>query len=182
LIGYISYDGSIVVEIIIKIKNMSKTTRGKHIQKLSYMAGFFDGEGSIYITKTLNKRSGNYVYILGIGCSNSEREPIDILHNMFSPYRKTHTHTYGRKSTYKDCYIWVATSNVALNFLKIIEPYLLVKKKQAMLGIKFQEWRNELPRASRKRTPDIIKESEKYRYEMKKLNGTLNWNVSSRND
>ncbi len=152
---------------------MSKTTRGKHISQLNYLAGFFDGEGSIYITRINNKRSGNIWYRLGLGCSNSDKRPIDLLHKVFSPIRTTYSYVPGRKKGYKPAHSWLATGNVAKEFLEIIEPYLMVKKEQARLGIKFQEWRNSLPNTGKPRPSQNIKKCEWYRQKMKKLNGII---------
>lgn len=169
---------------------MSKTTRGK--LTLSYLAGFFDGEGSICITKINNKRSGNIWYRLYIGCANSERKPIDILHNLFSLYRKVYTRKIarlhpvrtvdGRKENYKPSHVWAATGPTALNFLNIMGPLLIVKKKQAKLAIKFQNWRNSLSNPGKKRPQWVMDKCEEYRQEMKKLNGVIAAATTKRKD
>jgi len=148
---------------------MHKITRGKHIS-LEYLAGFFDGEGSIFITKINNKRSGNIWYRMCASCGNSNKEIIEELHNRFSPKRKNFLYRPSRKSSYKPCYQWLATGNVALNFLKIIEPEIIVKRNQVRLGIEFQNWRNSLPNTGKRRTDKIMKKCEEFYLKMRKLN------------
>jgi len=137
-------------------------TRGKHNFNLDYLAGFFDGEGSIFITKMFNKRSGNYWYRLCVSCGNSIQEPIEELHRIFSLTRKNFLYIPGRKKEYKPSYQWLATGNVAKRFLEIMESRLIVKQRQAKLGIEFQEWRNSLPNTGKRRTPDILQKCEEY--------------------
>lgn len=140
---------------------------------LDYLAGFFDGEGSIFITKINNKKSGNVWYRLCASCGNSDRRPIDMLRK-FNPRLKSFIYISGRKKSYKPCYQWLATGNTALRFLKIIESRLIVKRKQAKVGIEFQEWRNGLGNTGIKRTKEVIKKIESYRQKIKNLNFAKN--------
>jgi intein/homing endonuclease len=109
--------------------------------KLEYIAGFFDGEGCIVIQKIIDtdtrkkrcpslrviitntnllilKQIEKYFYSLGIEgkITIKRRNPSDIR---------------------KPCYQWVLWCNRAFNFLKIIHPYLIVKKEQALLGMEY---------------------------------------------
>ena len=147
-----------------------KTIRGKRsLKSLDYLAGFFDGEGSIFIAKINNKKSGNIWYRLNVSCGNSDKRPINML-RQFNPNYKLITYISGRKKTYKPAYQWLITGNMALNFLKTIKDKLIVKKKQAEVGIKFQEWRNTLPNTGKSRTVKILARCEIYRQKIKNLN------------
>lgn len=156
-----------------------KTIRGKRINKtdLAYIAGLFDGEGSIFIARIKNKRSGAIWYRLNVSFSMTDREPVEMLHNIFSLRRKTLMYIKGRERGYKDVAMWLSTGNVALRFLQCMEPWLRVKKPQARLGIEFQEWRNASGNPGKPRTKEVLEKCEEYRQRMKKLNG-----VCSRND
>ena len=99
------------------------------------------------------------------------------IHNRLSQTRKILLYRPPGKKSYKPSYQWLATGNVALNALKILLPYLQVKKEQAKVGIAFQEWRNSLPRTGNKRDEKNTKQCEAYRMKLKILNGT-----ASRND
>jgi len=147
-----------------------KTIRGKRtLKSLDYLAGFFDGEGSIFIAKINNKKSGNIWYRLSVSCGNSDKRPIDMLRT-FNPHLKLFIYRSGRKETYKPAYQWLATGNTALNFLKVIKNKLIIKRKQALLGIEFQEWRNSLRNTGKPREKSILDKCEKYRQKIKNLN------------
>jgi len=149
---------------------MQKTIRGKRsLKNLDYLAGFFDGEGSIFITKINNKKSGNVWYRLSVSCGNSDKRPIDMLRK-FNPRLKSFVYLHGRKLGYKPTYQWLTTGNTALRFLKEIESKLVVKRKQAELGIKFQEWRNTLKNTGQPRLEKELKIFEIYRQKIRNLN------------
>lgn len=94
-----------------------------------------------------------------------------------NPRLKQFIYRKGRIKGYKDVYQWLATGSTAKGILQELVPYLLVKRKQAQLGITFQKWRETLENPGKPRTQDIINTCESYYQEMKALN-----NVRSRND
>lgn len=120
--------------------------RGKHtIAELAYTAGLIDGEGHIIIYKDNRQnnpkyRTKNPTYILIVGCCNTDSRAIDFLFDRWGACRQTR----GRqRENWKRVYEWTIQSNKALEFLKEIEPYLIIKKEKAQLAIEFQtgmEW------------------------------------------
>ena len=96
---------------------------------LYYLAGIFDGEGSVYITKQRNS------YTLGVGVDMVNQ----VIPMLFRALFKGTLQHYPAKGERKEHYKWIAQANQALNFLKEIEPYSLIKGEQIELGIKFQE-------------------------------------------
>lgn len=123
-----------------------KGIRGKHtIAELAYAAGLIDGEGHIIIykhdrTKNPKYKTKNPTYILIVGCTNTEPAMIDFLSDRWGACRQTR----GRqRANWKRTYEWTIQSNMALNFLKEIYPYMIIKKWKAKLAIDFQrgmEW------------------------------------------
>ena len=146
---------------------MSKVTRGKHIIK-SYLAGIIDGEGSIFITKINNKRSGNVWYRLSLTCSMTEKEAVDLLIETFTPHLKAYIYIGGRKKGHKPVYQWLVTGGTAVKIAKELLPYIRIKKDQLELGIEFQEWREKLGQG-KKRTEEEISKCDDYYLRMKKL-------------
>lgn len=138
-----------------------KTTRGKHITN-AYLAGIIDGEGSIYIAKINNKRSGNIWYRFQLSCAMTEPEAIKLLVSNFTPKNKQYVYVGGRKYGYKPSYQWLTTGGTAKRILKELLPYLTVKKKQAQVGIEFQTWRELLPNTGKPRKSSEMKKFEKY--------------------
>lgn len=97
--------------------------------KLSYLAGFFDGEGCISILKT-TKKNWNPSYFLQAQIGQKYGSILDWIKENFggNVYKK-------RDQT------WIVTNFKAYEFIKLIEPYLKYKNPQAKLAIKFYEER-----------------------------------------
>lgn len=105
----------------------------------AYIAGFFDGEGCVF----LHKRRNNSVGLM-IDCSGTSEVTIKWLHSTTGVgsihYRKS------RSDKHKQCYCWRVAGDAAESLLLQLLPYLKIKKPQAELGIEFQ---------SRLRTPSL---------------------------
>lgn len=147
---------------------MYKTTRGKQIY--AYLAGIIDGEGSIFICRINNKKSGNQWYRLQVGCSMTEPQAIQVLREVFTPDTKQFIYRGGRKKGHKDVYQWLTTGKTAVKILKKLLPHLLVKNRQAKLAIEFQEWRQSLKNTGRPRNKKEVSIFRDYYNRMKALN------------
>lgn len=156
---------------------MNKTTRGKHSSlNLSYIAGFFDADGSVTITKWMNKRnkSNSWQHAVYVRVSGSKLDSIKHINDTFSPQKKVSVckyKTFGRTNSY-NLYSWGCAGRNALEFLKLIEPHLILKKKQARLAIEFQvkKMSDGFDRRGIKLTHEDIEWREKYLNKMRKLN------------
>lgn len=104
-------------------------TRGKE-SEVAYIAGLFDGEGNINIYKVERTSSKGPVYDLTIAIYSTNREVIDWLYGLFGGYVQTKNHlkNSGYKSHWKECYSWRLSSNQAQDFLRLVYPYLRIKK------------------------------------------------------
>ena len=103
---------------------------------LAYVAGIFDGEGCVCLR--INK--GRY-YSLDISVANTNEWLMQWLKfafggNFYAMQAKTR-----KAQNWKPCWRWTITGNKGSSFLKLILPYLRLKKPQAELAIKFQEAR-----------------------------------------
>ncbi len=102
---------------------------------LAYTAGIVDGEGCITIT---NVGGGAYNKFLGVAVEVGNTNP------WIAQFLKINFggHSYVKKHknnpTWKNCHYWKVTSKSAVEFLKIILPYLQIKRPQAELAITFQ--------------------------------------------
>lgn len=102
---------------------------------LSYTAGIIDGEGYVSIT-------GNPKYSLSLSLRVSVELTNEALVRWFED-------TFGgvvyyrppEKAVHKPTWTWTIRSKDALKFLKVIYPYLRLKKPQAEVAIKFYEQR-----------------------------------------
>ena len=118
---------------------------GKEINKLKgkalggYVAGIIDGEGSIYLVNTHNGYKNHRSMELHVKVGMTNEWIINFLLMQFGGtkfIRKQH-----QIIRYKQVYEWSANGKKAGEFLKIILPYLQIKRPQAELAIAFQDRR-----------------------------------------
>jgi hypothetical protein len=104
--------------------------------RVAWAAGFFDGEGCISIAKPVNKRKTGKVYVtyaLQAIIAQRDRRPLEVLVGLFGgniTSVKIHgsTYWYLRKHGVK-----------AVAMLEQLLPFLVLKKEQAELAIRFQK-------------------------------------------
>ncbi len=131
---------------------------------LAYIAGLFDGEGSVCIIKTKPaKRHSAPMYSLRVDISNQDTNALYFVKNTFNVGGVNQSRGYDYK--------WNTANRSAAIFLKVLLPYLIIKKDKAILGIGFQETINKeyhgyLNRLSQSQ----IDEREKLRQRMLTLN------------
>lgn len=106
------------------------------VRWLSYFAGLTDGEGSIIITKNGRLKQGVDNLVLQVIVTNTCRLPLAKMKRMFG----------GSVLQYKNRgnvpgvhYAWRASACKAAAFLRRVQPYLLIKREQAKLGLRFAE-------------------------------------------
>ena len=150
----------------------------KEVKKLAYIAGILDGEGSIMIVRQASKafmeqraKAGcyhpNYTPAIRIGMQ--DREPLDLIVNTTCIGKVYKEKPYHHK---KPMYRWMARNRAdIIEFLTLVMPYLLVKKKQAKLVFKFaRDW---IGCNGTRITPEIQAYRENAWMEMRKLNGVI---------
>ena len=107
--------------------------RLKGSNALAYAAGIVDGEGSICFT---SPKGGNYPYHgLRVSVTNTNEWLINWFWFSFGGKIYIKPAHRGRKV----CYQWQIWGKSALDFLKVIVPFLQIKRPQAELAIAFQE-------------------------------------------
>jgi len=102
---------------------------------LAYIAGFFDGEGCIYSNGGCFK----------IGIYNTVRAPLDFVERLFGGNIYEQVPKNIRHST---IYRWIISGESAAGVLQYLMPYLIIKKKRAILGIKIANTSNKQERFS----------------------------------
>jgi len=108
--------------------------------RLAYLAGFFDGEGSISVTSCSTS--------LKIVVTNTDRRAVNLFQKAFGGA----IHTQDRSAiNRKTCYQWYMHGKKAGYVLNALLPHLVVKKRRAEIALIFLEtywpaWRG-------KRTP-----------------------------
>ena len=113
-----------------------KKGRNTVTSKIAYIAGFFDGEGCIRIKKA---NQGGNSYYLWVAITNSNKGILDMVRDLFGGQVRL-----AETSKNKDIYHLLITSSEACDMLKILSCFLIEKKEQALLGIKFHETKENL--------------------------------------
>lgn len=143
---------------------------------LNYLAGFIDGEGWIGVYKSTanGKQQKSDRYTLGVGIGQTLKGL-----NLFIELREQFGGNVSfyqpkLKNAQRQCKYVVLGSN-ALELLKKIEPFLILKKQQANLAISFQEKKNsENTKNNNYRgkilPEEVIREREKTYLLLKELN------------
>jgi hypothetical protein len=117
---------------------------------LIWLAGFVDGEGSIGISRRdIGKKYPNYKVFFCI--TNTNKEILEKIKEFAgnigyiqqhikkkNPLLESNKSRFGKKETYD----FSLSKKQAKEFLKLIYPYLQVKKRQAELVINFPEQRH----------------------------------------
>lgn len=104
------------------------------VRDLYYVAGFFDGEGAIMLS-----RQGKYVR-LEVAVSQNTREVMDWHARLFGGHVYGHS-PKGRSDTI--IFQWKVYGDEAVAFLRQIEPMLIIKKVSAQEAIEGWTHRHE---------------------------------------
>ena len=105
-----------------------------------YIAGFFDGEGSIgFYGKRLSLRA----------CITQARTPESdrLFRRLQSRYGGSIYYAKRYKPSHRPSMMWSVFANVAVRFLGDIVDSLVLKKNQALLAMRWQRARSTKPRA-----------------------------------
>lgn len=124
----------------------------------AYWAGIIDGEGTINIAKALraSERSKSPNHQIRLTMTNTDESLVQEMKKFFKVGNVCNAKTpIGSKEAYK----YYTSNSDALSVIRQVLPYLITKKKQAMLAIDFDNSRTKLcqkgiPKQERK-VPEI---------------------------
>jgi hypothetical protein len=147
--------------------------RRRHVPQITlsettaaYMAGLFDGEGHVLIGLSKNKKSQGSHWV-GIGITNTNIPVISFLERRLGGC--VGCNKRGVLSI-KPVRRWNASSRHAARILRLLLPYLRIKKTRAILALKLQS-RIEKYGSGRMITANEFMIRENLRARIKKLNG-----------
>ena len=134
---------------------------------LAYVAGLFDGEGSIVIGCGHQKqRRVTPHYWLQVGITNTDRELITWLHHTLGRHISDNMHCPTKRHQ-RPCWAWRIMSTQALPFLRALMPYLRVKQAQASIAVNFQ---SHMSARRYKTVPDsVVEERASFRQQLRVL-------------
>lgn len=100
----------------------------------AYIAGFFDGEGSVIVRAAIHNNIINYELIISIG--QNDTSVLRYIQQIFGGRIANPKYEFTRKKQTPDLRMEASKASF---FLEMILPYLKVKRKQAELAIAFQK-------------------------------------------
>ncbi len=106
---------------------------------LAYTAGIIDGEGCIYIRvsdRPIPNKIRTTFYGLVVEVKNTDSRMIDFLYERYNGLRKIERRETERG---KKVYCWVITGKRAVVFLESIYPFLVCKKDQVDIAVRFRK-------------------------------------------
>lgn len=120
---------------------------------LRYIAGLFDGEGSVGVYGDQRKKQGFHLRTqLCQGANKLSQQIFDELMVNFGGNLSTAT-----SLSSKPCYNWQLNSDKAVRFLEAITPYLRLKKEQAEIAA---DWQKTRPKMTRDKRGRIVHKTE----------------------
>jgi len=105
---------------------------------LAWAAGFFDGEGSVFVEVARHKNARHGVRnALHASVTQTSLPCLNLLKEHFGGSIVTITYTRRHNMNNSVCYIWRLLNKDALPFLEAIAPYVVVKKEQVELAVQY---------------------------------------------
>ena len=133
---------------------------------LAYLAGFIDGEGYIGIRKGKRKGCVNLVYWCEMRAVNTRIAPLELLRATFDGMIYLRR---GRKHNWKDQWHWVAPLSTIQTILTALLPYLIIKKEDAELLLRFYRDRTLTQDRSLPTPPEEVALREAFYQESRRL-------------
>ena len=100
---------------------------------LAYCAGLLDGEGCL----TISKRTQKNTFQMRVEIVNTNKEVLEWVKGMFggSVIVRMRPGKYGNN---KESFVWLADTRRAASFLRLIKPYVKIKRRQLEIALDFQ--------------------------------------------
>lgn len=152
---------------------LAMATRGKQgitEVQASYLAGCFDADGSVSISKAKTGTQGikNPRYVLRINIVNTSLDLMNWLYENFGGLIKKRPLI--DPARHKQTYDWSFDNGKAIDVLELMEPYLIVKKSRVQLGLELlRGWKTNHGQGAKTDESEIARREDCYQ-RMKFLN------------
>ena len=155
-------------------RSLAMATRGKQVgtEKLSYLAGMLDADGCISISKMKagKQRTANPRYVLGLNVTNTSLSLMNWLIEHFGGRYKARKQLLPH---HKITYSWFYENGKAAEVLRLVKPFLVIKEKQASVGIELVDgWKTPTGGQGAQTSKEEIERREGLWLLMKALNQT----------
>jgi hypothetical protein len=135
-------------------------------EDVAYLAGFFDGEGSVTINHMKRDGGKSDAYTLHVVIGNTDPTVLVWAQSMFGGYLMPRQ---PRKKQHAPSVQWLIANQWALRFLETIRPYVRMKGGPVDVAINFQR---AMRKHGPKRTPpEVIAWREEQRLAIRMMNG-----------
>ena len=116
-------------------KKVDLKTTPRQVAEIAYLAGLLDGEGTIQTKKEMN-HGVRTSYKLWVSIRLVTEEPLREMCELFGGS----LYYYDSKNPkWRGAYVWTLGYDAVEELLKLVFPYLRLKKRQAALAFKFRE-------------------------------------------
>jgi hypothetical protein len=140
----------------------------------AYLAGLFDGEGCINIRKGKSKKTRNPIFVLQVIVALSTGKDLEPWQRKTGLGQIYHIPSSNKK--WSDYYHWRISNLQAENFLRLIFPYLITKKRQANTAFSFRATFLEQGGRGKPLPQSIFEIREYYKNKLHDLKGTSSKN------
>jgi hypothetical protein len=132
-----------------------------------YLAGFLDADGSMGIYHCKDSKGH---FVLRVSFWTSHKDVIKLFEQCKQEFGGYLRRWKGksRNPNRHTLIAWCLDCRKALNILKLLEPHLIHKKKQAQLAIQFYQLIDSVPKNSHKHR-GLLKQKEDFKIQMHKL-------------
>lgn len=139
------------------------------IAQIAYLAGLIDGEGCIYIGHTKQGKYGNgYQWHSMLKITSCDKELIVWLENTFGGSKDSRYRWTSKKKFTRPVYNWQATGPMLDYLMPIVKPYLIIKKKQCDVMIRYRLTSKNI--GSKRLPPEINQKRLELLSELRNLN------------
>ena len=152
-------------------RSMAMATRGKQKPKrdhIIYLAGIIDADGSVSISRATPRGVVNPRYVLEVNVVNTSTELMAWLLETFGG--RMVARRMSKPEVQRPTFDWKYSNGKAMWLLELVEPFLIVKRERAQLGIKLiKHWTTNHGQGARL-DPDEVARREFIYQRMKELN------------
>jgi len=152
---------------------------------LAWAAGFFDGEGSVVVELSKSPKSlSGYRTSLHANVTQTSIPCLEIFVKYFGGSIKTYQFTSPNSTRWSVQYTWVVRNENAINFLKAIRPFSVVKALQIDEAVKYPLFSESGKKFGNKGNPlpnDIWEERLRIRLALQDLRAASKTKAENRN-
>lgn len=133
---------------------------------LAYLAGFFDGEGTIGVLR-IPQKSGGTGFTLRCDVSQTSLPVLEKYRDIFGG--RIAEKSRPPNPNWAPAWVWLITGGAAVRFLRAVQPYIILKTPQIPIALKFFEEFHPLVRLGRRRPRVATQIAEQARAELMAL-------------